>query len=98
MLGAFFNTLSQPYLGHLILLRPYDPKSLTKRIGRTLFSLLLLPSFLLFHLPGTFMNKMGITAGRGLGASVAGGVLSAAGTMERFARGLFGSGFSNSDE
>lgn len=54
--GAFLNTLSQPYLAHLTNLQPFDPTlSRLKRLSRYLFTLTLLPSFLLFFLPAQIL-------------------------------------------
>lgn len=54
--GAFLNTLSQPYLAHLTNLQPFDPAtSWLKTLSRYLFTLTLLPSFLVFYLPARIL-------------------------------------------
>lgn len=60
LLGAFFSSphiLSQPYIGHLVLLRPYEPSSFIKKLTRYLFGLCLIPNFLL----STILNKVGLS-------------------------------------
>ncbi|KDE05947.1 hypothetical protein MVLG_03633 [Microbotryum lychnidis-dioicae p1A1 Lamole] len=52
ILGAFGSLLSQPYLGHLVLLRPYLPTAtIGKRIGRFVVNLIMIPPFLCIHMP-----------------------------------------------
>ncbi|SCV74084.1 BQ2448_6516 [Microbotryum intermedium] len=52
ILGAFGSLLSQPYLGHLVLLRPYLPMAtIGKRIGRFMINLVMIPPFLCVHMP-----------------------------------------------
>ena len=62
LIGSFFSTLSQPFLGHLVLLRNHDPttESLSRRLLGTLYTILLLPPFLLFHLPSILAKRLGM--------------------------------------
>lgn len=55
--GAFFNTLSQPYLAHLTMLQPFDPStSRLKSLARYFLTLSLVPSFVLFFLPAQILR------------------------------------------
>lgn len=65
LLGAFFSThiLSQPYIGHLVLLRPYEPKTMLKKLGSKLFTLSLLPSFFLHYLFSSNKTRFGLRIG-----------------------------------
>lgn len=94
LLGAFFSTCSQPYLGHLTLLRPYSPSTLPKKLTSYLFTLLLVPSFLLVHLPS---RLLGLRWGR-LGTWARRAQEGVLGLLERGLRARVGSGYFNEGE
>ncbi|GAA5900788.1 hypothetical protein JCM5296_004895 [Sporobolomyces johnsonii] len=91
--GAFFNTLSREYLAHLILLRPYTLSPLQK-LTRALVRLLLLPSFLIFHVPS---KLLGIPAWAQLGGALGGVGARTLRKLEASVRGVVGSGYRNDD-
>lgn len=67
LIGSFFSTLSQPFLGHLVLLRNHDPttESFSRRLLSKFYTILLLPPFLLYHLPTILAKRLGMRlAGR----------------------------------
>lgn len=76
ILGSFFSMLSQPYLGHLMLLRPLDPPSRfsSAHLLSVFYTTLLVPPFVIFYLPSWLMARFGIRSGgakrRWLGAAV----------------------------
>ncbi|GAA5922328.1 hypothetical protein JCM1841_003070 [Sporobolomyces salmonicolor] len=92
--GAFFNTLSREYLAHLILLRPYTLSPLQK-LTRTLLRLLLLPSFLIFHVPS---KLFGIPAWARLERALGSVGARTLWKLEASVRGFVGSGYRNADE
>ncbi|GAA5872265.1 hypothetical protein JCM8547_004797 [Rhodosporidiobolus lusitaniae] len=92
--GAFLSALSLPYLNYLTLLRPYVPSTPEKRLTRSLFRLLLVPSFLIFHLPSKALGPWWAK----LGAILTGGGTGKLRLLERLVRGWSGSGFRNEDD
>ncbi|BGP14657.1 hypothetical protein JCM10213_001633 [Rhodosporidiobolus nylandii] len=93
--GAFLNALSLRYLSYLTLLRPYTPTTRSKRLLRTLTRLLLLPSFLLFHLPS---RLLGWPAWARFGALLLGTGARRVKALEWCVRGVVGSGWLNEDD
>ncbi|KAG0664955.1 hypothetical protein C6P46_000581 [Rhodotorula mucilaginosa] len=93
--GAFLNTLSQPYLAHLTNLQPFDPTlSRLKRLSRYLFTLTLLPSFLLFYLPAQILA---LPAWGRFGNWLLGAGLGKTRWLERVLSRWVGSGYRNED-
>ncbi|GAA5976903.1 hypothetical protein JCM10908_005670 [Rhodotorula pacifica] len=91
--GAFFNTLSQPYLAHLTNLQPFNPSlSRLKTLSRYLFTLSLLPSFLLFFLPA---QVLALPAWGKLGNWLMGSGLRKTRWAERWVSRWVGSGYRN---
>jgi hypothetical protein len=94
MRGAFLSVLSLPFLGHLMHIHPYVVSSRPKLLARTFFRLLLLPGFLIFHLPSRALGfpRWG-RLGRALQAAP-----ERLGRMERVLKRWVGSGYHNEDE
>ncbi|GAA5969882.1 hypothetical protein JCM11641_008073 [Rhodosporidiobolus odoratus] len=90
--GAFLNALSRPYLAHLTLMRPYAPSTPSKLYTRTLIRLILLPSFLIFHLPSTLL---GLPMWARIGKVLSGDGWGKMTVLERLFRGIVGSGWLN---
>lgn len=91
--GAFLNTLSQPYLAHLTNLQPFDPEtSRLKTFSRYLFTLTLLPSFILFFLPA---RVLGVPAWGRLGNWLLGAGLRKTRWLEGIVSRWAGSGYRN---
>ncbi|KAM0788079.1 hypothetical protein ACM66B_001249 [Microbotryomycetes sp. NB124-2] len=59
LLGAHFSSLSQPFLGHLSLIRPFKP-DLTRRklVASWIITTLMLPRYLFVHLPLTCLSRL----------------------------------------
>lgn len=90
--GAHLNTLSRTYLAHLTLLRPFDPTPSPKPFLASLIRLLLLPSFLFFHLPARILGLHGW--GR-VGSWLTGRSVRVLRALEGRVRGWTGSGYAN---
>ncbi|GAA6050789.1 hypothetical protein JCM3770_001646 [Rhodotorula araucariae] len=90
--GAFLNVLSQPFLAQLTILRPYDPSPPIKALSRRFYRLCLLPSFILFYLPGRALRA---PLWAQLGAVLCGRSVHVLQALERLARGVAGSGYWN---
>jgi hypothetical protein len=86
LIGAFFSTLSQPYLGHLTLLRPYAPTSLRQRLAGLVMTTLLMPPFLVGVI-GSWIGQ----DWKGQGVRV----WEWSGHLERWTRSFTGSGYRN---
>ena len=93
--GAFLNTLSQPYLAHLTNLQPFDPTlSRLPPPPLYLFTLTLLPSFLLFYLPAQILA---LPAWGRFGNWLLGAGLGKTRWLERVLSRWVGSGYRNED-
>ncbi|GAA6002095.1 hypothetical protein JCM10207_003070 [Rhodosporidiobolus poonsookiae] len=93
--GAFLNALSRPYVAYLTLIRPYVVSTPEKKRVRTLFRLLLLPSFILFYLPSRIL---GIPQWRQLGSFLLGGGVTKLRLLEGYVRKWTGSGYVNEND
>lgn len=56
---AYLQPLSQTFIGFLCLLRPFTIDSIASRIGKSLVSLIVLPSYLCFTLPAHLLRRAG---------------------------------------
>jgi hypothetical protein len=90
--GAHLNTLSRTYLAHLTLLRPFDPSPSPKPLLRSLTRVLLVPSFLFFHLPA---RVLGVPAWGRVGSWLTGRSVGVLRAVEGWVSGWTGSGYAN---
>ncbi|GAA5843114.1 hypothetical protein JCM11251_003935 [Rhodosporidiobolus azoricus] len=96
IVGALLSVLSRPYIAYLTHLSPYVPTSTpSKALTVKLFRLLLLPSFLLFHLPAKIL---GTPAWASFGRALTGRGVEKLRWLERWIRGSVGSGYVNEDD
>ncbi|GAA5884774.1 hypothetical protein JCM6882_005388 [Rhodosporidiobolus microsporus] len=94
--GALLSALSRPYIAYLSLLRPFiQTSSPSKALAVKLFRLLLLPSFILFHLPS---KLLGLPAWAAFGRLLTGRGVNKLRGLERWMRGSVGSGYINEDD
>ncbi|KAK4047548.1 hypothetical protein OIV83_005335 [Microbotryomycetes sp. JL201] len=59
LIGAHFSSLSQPFLGHLSLIRPFKPDlTVRKRFASWIMTSVMLPRYLFVHLPAVFLSRL----------------------------------------
>lgn len=65
LLGSFFSMLSQPFLGHLTLLRPSSPSNpffSLANFSSLFYTTLLIPPFVVVYFPAWVRGKLGLGA------------------------------------